>query len=93
MADRLNEESMTAVLEIVLDNMIKRNWICTMEIDGIRAMVADMHVMLCAREVWRHVSEHEIIKRIRSEVIKRNLLPVSVRTLSSLLIDTLESFQ
>ena len=32
--DRLDEESMKLVLEIVLDNLMKHNMICSMEIDG-----------------------------------------------------------
>jgi len=91
--DRLNEESMASVLEIVLDNMMKRNMVCPIEINGMRAMAADMHVMISARELWYQVVQREIIKRVRNEVVKRKLLPVTIHTLSSLLHDTVESFQ
>ena len=83
------------VLHIVLDNMVKHNMICSMEIDTARAMDVDLNVevVTAARQLWRQILQRTIITRVRADVVRRKLLPVTIHTLCSLLFDALESFR
>ena len=88
--DRLDEESMKTVLEIVLNNMMKHNLICSMEVDAMNG--TDTHIVLSARELWHQMLQRTIIDRVRNEVVKRKLLPVTIHTLCALLTDVANSF-
>lgn len=48
-SDRLDEESMKTVLEIVLDNPLKSNIICTMQTDEVKVWSTDTHLIMSAR--------------------------------------------
>ena len=93
--DRLNEEAAVAVLEIAVDNMMKHNMFCAMEIDTARAMSSDLdvEVVSSARQLWRQIVQRTIVSRVRADVVRRKLLPVTIHTLCSLLFDALDSFQ
>jgi hypothetical protein len=91
--DRLDKETMTTVLEIVLNNMVKRHMVGSMEIDGACAMITDVNTVLAAHELWRQILQRTIISRIHDEVAKRKLLPVTIHTLCSLLFDALKQFE
>jgi hypothetical protein len=84
---------MTSVLEIVLDNMMKRNLVGSMEIGGARAMMPDVNTIMAARELWREMLLRTITERIRTEVVKRKLLPVTIHSLCALLFDSLKQFE
>ena len=92
-SDRLNEESAVVVMEIVLDNMLKHNMVCAMEVSGMQVMNTDVNVVLTARELWGHVLTHTIINRVRDELVKRKLLPVTARTLCSLLLEAVNAIE
>jgi hypothetical protein len=92
MTDRLDEESMKAVLEIVLDNMLKHNLVCSIEIGAAHALTTEMSVMLSARELWHQILLRQIISRVHADVVSRKLLPVTIHTLCSLLLDAVKSF-
>jgi hypothetical protein len=89
--DRVNEESLAPVLEVVLDNMVKHKLLCSMEIDGVIGMNVDENIVMSAHELWREVLIHTIIDRVRAEVVKRKLLPISIHILRALLFDVLKS--
>jgi chromatin segregation and condensation protein Rec8/ScpA/Scc1 (kleisin family) len=88
--DRLDEASTKIVLEIVLENLIKHNMICVMDIDMVK--VAETYLALCARELWNQMLQRTLIERIINEVVKRKLFPVTIHTLCALLIDEMKSF-
>jgi hypothetical protein len=81
---------MKAVLEIVLNNMMKHNLICSMEVDMVNG--TETHIVLSARELWHQVLLRTVIDRVRNEVVKRRLLPVTIHTLCALLSDVTSSF-
>ena len=88
--DRLDEESMETVLEIVLNDIMKHNLICSMEVDAMNG--TDTQIVLSAREIWHQMLQRTIIDRVRNEVVKRKLLPVTIHTLCALLTDVANSF-
>ena len=90
--DRLDMEGMTTVLEIVVDNMIKRNLVGSMEIDAMH-MMNETHTLVSARDVWRQIVLRTVIDRIHVEVVKRKLLPVTIHTLAALLLDVVKPFE
>ena len=70
---------MKAVLEIVLNNMMKHNLICSMEVDAMNG--TETHIVLSACERWHQMLLRTVIDRIRNEVVERRLLPVTIHTL------------
>jgi len=75
--------------------MMRHNMVCSMEIDTARAMSSDLdvEVVSSARQLWRQIVQRTIVSRVRADVVRRKLLPVTIHTLCSLLFDALDAFQ
>jgi hypothetical protein len=84
---RLNEEQMKVVLEIVVDNITKRNLIGAMEVNAANAMNSDTTIVMSACELWHEIMKYTIIHRVCCEVAKRKLTPVTIHTLCALLLE------
>jgi hypothetical protein len=91
--DRLDKDAITTVLELTLENMMRCNMLGSFEIGGAQALVTDMSTLMSARTLWRQVLKRSIIDRVHAEVAKRNLLPITIRTLCSLLLLVTKQFE
>ena len=84
---------MTKTREIVVENAMNSRLIGLLEVSNRRAIVTDVNAIMSARTLWRLVVQRKIIEHIQADVAKRNLLPVTIRTLCDLLFDAMKTFQ
>jgi hypothetical protein len=91
---------METVLAIVLQNIVKHNMVGALEVggdgDGGGSVSfgngADTQTLLAARSLWRLVVQRTVVECVSSEVAKRKLLPVSIDTLCTLVLDALKLY-
>ena len=86
---------MTNVLEIVLKNIAKHNMVAALEVDGGSTSLAnglDMSTMLAARSLWRLIVQRTVMERISAEVVTRKLLPITIHTLCTLVLEAIKSY-
>jgi hypothetical protein len=92
---------METVLAIVLENIMKHNMVGALEVgggsDGGGGGVSfgngvDTPTMLAARSLWRLVVQRTVVECVSSEVAKRKLLPVSIDTLCTLVLEALKLY-
>jgi hypothetical protein len=53
---------------------------------------ADTQTVLAARSLWRIIVQRAVVGSVSSEVVKRKLLPVSIHTLCTLVLDALKLY-
>lgn len=81
-----------AAVDIVTELLINMN-ILAVNVSGGAAALADDETLGAARVLWNSFVKRSVHAQVSRELVSRNLLPVTLHTLSALLYDAISLYK
>jgi hypothetical protein len=81
-----------AAVDIITEKLISMNLLTT-SVSGRTAALADDELLSAANVLWNLLVQRSVHVQVSRELASRNLLPVTLRTLSVLLYDAISQYK
>ena len=82
-----------AAVDIVTEKLMDMNLLTTSVSGGRAAALADDELRSAAHALWNLFVQRSVRMQVSHDLASRNLLPVTLRTLSVLLYDTISQYK
>jgi hypothetical protein len=92
-ADRLGNETAGAACKIVIEQLLATPTFTFEFKAGNAVALADVDTLNAARGLWGCVVNQLVCDRVMREAVERNLFPITLRSLSSLLCDAVSLYK